>query len=175
MTRVVTFGEIMTRFRIPGNKRIVQAFPGTLEATFAGAEANVAAGIALLGGKAVFVTSLPRHPIADACVTFFNGIGVDTSEIVHSDQGWLGVYYIEAGSSQRASTVLYDRDGSCIVLQGTDAYDWQRIFSDAKWLHTTGITPALSETAAESCITALRCAREIGLTISFDLNFRSKL
>ncbi len=175
MAQVVSFGEVMTRFRVPGNKRIVQAFPGNVDVSFAGAEANNAADVALLGGSARFVTALPRNPIADACITYLNGIGVDTSAIVRTDSGRIGTYYIEVGANQRASNVVYDRDHSAVALTETQAYDWNSILHGADWFHTTGITPALSETAALAAIDAARSAKEQGLTVSCDLNYRGKL
>ena len=175
MKSVVTFGEVMTRFRPPGFKRIAQSFPGTLEVSFAGAEANVAASIALLGGHARFVTSLPRDPIADACVGYLRALGIDTSAIVRSPEGRIGAYYIELGANQRAGRVVYDRAYSAITLQRPDAYDWDRILEGADWLHVTGITPALSETAARATIEAVQHAKRCSLTVSCDLNFRAKL
>ncbi len=175
MAQVVSFGEVMTRFRVPGNKRVVQACPGSLDVSFAGAEANIAAGVALLGGTARFVTALPRNPIADACITYLKGIGVDTSSIVRTDAGRIGTYYIEVGANQRASNVVYDRDHSAVALADTSAYDWPTVFRGAEWFHTTGITPALSEKAAEAALEAARSAKEHGLTVSCDLNYRGKL
>jgi len=175
MAHVVSFGEVMTRFRVPGNRRVVQALPGTLDVSFAGAEANIAAGIALLGGTATFVSALPRNPIADACITYLNGIGVDTSAIVRTESGRIGAYYIEVGANQRASNVVYDRDHSAVALTATNAYDWAAIFGGAEWFHTTGITPALSAKAADAATDAVRSAKEQGLTVSCDLNYRGKL
>lgn len=175
MARVVSFGEVMTRFRVPGNRRVVQALPGTVDVSFAGAEANIAAGVALLGGSALFVTALPRNPIADSCITYLKGIGVDTSSIVRTDAGRIGTYYIEVGANQRASNVVYDRDYSAVALADTSSYDWATFFNGADWFHTTGITPALSKKAAEAALDAARAAKEHGLTVSCDLNYRGKL
>ena len=175
MKRVVTFGEVMTRLRPPGFKRIAQAFPGTVDVSFGGAESNVAASIALLGGEVQFVTSLPRNPIADACIAYLRGLGVDTSQIVRTAEGRVGTYFLEVGANQRASSVVYDRAYSAIALQGPDAYDWERIFDGADWFHVTGITPALSREAADATIAAVRHAKQRSLTVSCDLNFRAKL
>lgn len=175
MSTVVTFGEVMTRFRTPGNRRFRQSFPGSLEVSFAGAEANVAAGLAILGDTARFVTALPDDPVSDACVAFFRGLGVDTTEIVRTGTGRIGSYYLEMGASQRPTNVVYDRDYSALALHGPEIYDWDRVFADADWFHVTGITPALSRRAAEAMLAAVRRAREKGLVVSCDLNFRGKL
>lgn len=172
---VVTFGEVMTRFRTPAFKRISQAFPGTVEISFAGAEANVAASVVLLGGTARFVTALPANSIGDACVAFLRGTGIDIDSIVRTPDGRIGTYYIEAGANQRASTVLYDRADSAVARTSFDAYDWDRAFAGASRFHVTGITPALSESAAVATISAVTLAQERGLAVSCDLNFRGKL
>ena len=175
MNRVVTFGEIMTRFRTPGFKRIAQTFPGNLEVSFAGSEANVAASIALFGGDAAFVTVLPKDPVSDACVAFLRSVGVDTSRIIRTTDGRIGSYYVESGANQRASVVVYDRDHSAVAQYSAERYEWKQLLADAGWFHTTGITPALSEGAAEAAIAGARTARELGITVSCDLNYRSKL
>ena len=175
MKRVVTFGEIMTRFRTPGFKRINQTFPGTIEVSFAGAEANVAASIALLGGDAAFITVLPENPVGEACVAFLRSVGIDTSRIVRVSTGRIGTYYIEAGANQRASSVMYDREHSAVAVYPADQYDWETLLRDADWFHTTGITPALSKEAAEAAVAAVRAAKKRGMTVSCDLNFRGKL
>ncbi|GAB4182837.1 MAG: hypothetical protein Fur0032_23860 [Terrimicrobiaceae bacterium] len=175
MNTIVTFGEVMGRLAPEGFLRFRQSLPGKLDLTFGGAESNVAASLAQLGASARFVTALPRHPIADACVAVFTGLGVDTSCIVRNDAGRLGLYFLENGANQRPSNVIYDRAYSAISLTPASDYPWDRIFSDAKWLHTTGITPALSRTAAESVIHAVKSAKAAGLMVSCDLNFRKKL
>ncbi len=172
---VVTFGEIMGRFQPPGFNRFRQALPGPLDLTFGGAEANVAASVALLGGRARFVTALPQHAIADACVGTLAGLGVDTSYILRTKSGRLGLYFLEAGANQRPSNVIYDRANSSVSLTEGSAYDWANITAGASWLHTTGITAALSKTAADAVIHAARAAKAAGLTVSCDLNFRKKL
>ncbi|MFO7901898.1 MAG: PfkB family carbohydrate kinase [Planctomycetota bacterium] len=173
--RIVTFGEIMGRLAMPGFQRFRQALPGSLDLTFGGAEANVAASLAMLGADAEFVTALPKHAIAEACVGTLRGLGVETSHIVRGDQGRLGLYFLECGANQRPSQVVYDREGSAIGLTGEQAYDWDAIFDGAAWFHTTGITPAISETAANVVLRAARTAKSHGLTVSCDLNFRKKL
>ncbi len=174
MARFVTFGEIMMRLKTEDFLRFRQALPGRLEATFAGAEANVAASLALLGSEASFVTTLPAHPIADACLGSLRNLGVDVSG-VRSGKGRLGIYFVEAGANQRPSNVIYDRDGSSVALADPASYDWDGIFRGASWFHWTGITPALSREAAEAVRRAVLRAKDLGLTVSCDLNFRKKL
>lgn len=172
---IVSFGEVMARLAPPGLQRFRQALPGTLDATFGGAEANVAASLSQLGANARFVTALPDHAIADACIGVFAGLGVDTSKILRTREGRLGLYFYENGANQRPSTVIYDRTHSAVSLSPASAYDWPGIFEGAGWLHLTGITPALSKTAAETVQHAARAAKEAGLAVSCDLNFRKKL
>lgn len=173
--RIITFGEIMGRVAPPGFLRFTQALPGAMEFTFGGGEANVAVSLALFGAEAAFVTALPANPIADACVMTLRGLGVDTRQIVRTKAGRLGLYFLEAGANQRASNVVYDREGSSIMLTPPEAYDWANILAGAGWFHVTGITPALSEYAAESAFTAAKAAKAVGATVSCDLNFRKKL
>jgi 2-dehydro-3-deoxygluconokinase len=172
---VVTFGEIMGRLCPSGFLRFKQACPGNLEMTFAGAEANVAASICMLGGNARFVTALPDHDISIACLSQLKGLGIDTSAILIRDVGRLGLYFVEAGANQRPSNVIYDRAGSTVSLTDSDCYDWERIFTGACWFHVSGITPALSQAAATAAITAVTAAKKAGITVSCDLNFRKKL
>jgi 2-dehydro-3-deoxygluconokinase len=174
-TTILTFGEIMGRINPPGHLRFAQAMPGMLELSFAGAEANVAASIAMLGGKARFVTSLPRNVLGDGCERTLRGLGVDTSHIVRTDRGRLGLYFVEKGANQRPSQVVYDRDHSSIALSGPETYDWQSALAGAGWLHTTGITAALSRLSFESTLVAVKAAKAAGLAVSCDLNFRKKL
>jgi 2-dehydro-3-deoxygluconokinase len=175
MVKIVTFGEIMARLAPPGFLRLRQALPGPLNLTFAGAEANVAASLAMLGANAEFVTALPGHAMADACVGSLRSVGVDTAHIVRTGVGRLGLYFLEAGANQRPSQVVYDRDHSAVAQTPSESYDWDAIFQDASWFHTTGITPALSETAADVATRAAQTAKAAGLTVSCDLNFRKKL
>jgi 2-dehydro-3-deoxygluconokinase len=172
---IVTFGEIMGRINPPGHLRLAQAMPGFLELTFAGAEANVAASVAMLGGNARFVSALPRNVLGDACVRTLRGLGVDTSQILRTNYGRLGLYFVEKGANQRPSQVVYDRDHSSIARSGPAAYDWNAAFAGASWLHTTGITAALSRLSFDSVLAAVRAAKAAGLTVSCDLNFRKKL
>ncbi|MCL1992283.1 MAG: sugar kinase [Spirochaetes bacterium] len=173
--KIVAFGEIMARLHTPGFLRFRQALPGALDVTFAGAEANVAASIALLGGRAAFVSALPAHSIADACLGTLRNLGVDVSHVIRSERGRLGLYFVEAGANQRPSNVIYDRDYSSVALEPGASYDWASIFSGASWFHITGITPALSKNAADVSLQAVQAARKAGLTVSCDLNFRKKL
>lgn len=175
MNRVVTFGEIMGRVAPRGFLRFRQAMPGTLDFTFAGAEATVAASIAYLGGEATFVSALPSHAIGDACLANLRAMGVDTQYIVRSKQGRLGLYFLETGANQRPSNVIYDRDGSAISLTSSEKYPWAKIFAGASWFHVSGITPAISATAAAAALAAVQAARAAGATVSCDLNFRRKL
>ncbi len=173
--KVVTFGEVMGRIAPPGFNRFTQSLPGSMDFTFGGGEANVAVSLSILGREAAFVTALPDNPIADACINTIRGLGVDTNKIVRTKNGRLGLYFLETGANQRASNVVYDRDYSSIMITPSDKYNWSEIFSGADWFHLTGITPALSENAAIAAIDAAKAAKDCGLTVSCDLNFRKKL
>ncbi|MBM3860767.1 MAG: sugar kinase [Verrucomicrobia bacterium] len=175
MKQVVTFGEIMGRLCPEGYKRFAQSMPGMLELTFGGAEANVAASLAIFGAPVSFVTALPSNVLGDACVQTLRGVGVDTSRIVRTKQGRLGLYFVEKGANQRPSNVVYDRSHSAIATTSVAQFDWKQILADAGWLHVTGITPALSPIAFESTLAAVRAAKADGVTVSCDLNFRKKL
>jgi len=172
---IVTFGEIMGRFAPENFLRLRQAMPGRLEITFAGAEANVAASIACLGGRSAFVTALPQNPLGDACLAALRAVNVDTTHILQRKTGRLGLYFVETGANQRPSTVIYDREGSTIALTPADTYPRDTILSGAIWLHLSGITPALSAEAAAATLAAAKTAKKLGLTVSCDLNFRKKL
>jgi 2-dehydro-3-deoxygluconokinase len=173
--KVVTFGEIMGRLAPEGFLRFRQVMPGKLNVTFAGAEANVAVSIAMLGGESAFVTALPRNALADACVANLKSLGVDTKYIQRADIGRLGLYFVETGANQRPSRVIYDRAGSSVSQIQSDQYLWGNIFKNKTWFHTTGITPSLSKTAAEAALSAVQKAKTVGLKVSCDLNFRKKL
>jgi len=173
MSKVITFGEIMGRLAPRGFLRFRQAMPGSLDMTFAGAEASVAASVVHLGGEAAFVTALPDHAIADACVANLKAMGVDTRHIVRTKRGRLGLYFLETGANQRPSTVIYDREGSSVSM--TEQYPWEEIFSGAGWFHVSGITAAISNIASEAVLAAVQAARAKGVTVSCDLNFRRKL
>ncbi|GMO41989.1 MAG: sugar kinase [Treponemataceae bacterium] len=173
--KVVTFGEIMIRVSAPDCLKFRQSLPGTADLTFAGAEANVAASLSMFGCPARFVTALPTHSIADACIGTLRNLNVDTSAILRRDTGRLGIYFVEKGANQRPSTVIYDREGASVARVEPSEYPWDSIFDGAKWFHVSGITPALSELSAATTRAAVRKAREKGLTVSCDLNFRKKL
>ena len=173
MKSIVTFGEIMGRMGSPENLRLRQA--NTFEVIYAGAEASVAASICNYGGKARYVTALPKHTLAEAAMDSVRAVGIDTQYIVRTDTGRLGLYFLETGANQRPSNVVYDRADSAISITPADQYDWEAIFCDAQWLHISGITPAISEIAADTTLVAAKKAKEAGLTVSCDLNFRKKL
>jgi len=165
----------MGRLCPQNHKRFAQAMPGQLDFTFAGAEANVAVSLAALGATAAFVTALPDNALGHSCIQTLRGLGVDTSGILPTRLGRLGLYFVEKGANQRPSVVIYDRECSSLALTPARDFDWQNIFLDATWLHVSGITPALSRMAFESTLAAVRAARASGMMISFDLNFRKKL
>ena len=145
-----------------------------LEATFGGAEANVAVSLANFGVDACFVTKLPEHEIGQSAVNSLRKFGVDTSKIVRGGDR-VGIYYCEKGASQRPSKVIYDRKYSSIATASEDDFDWDDVFSGADWFHFTGITPALSDDMAKITLEAVKAAKDNGLTVSCDLNFRKKL
>lgn len=172
MKKVVTFGELMLRLAPEGYLRFVQS--EKYEATFGGAEANVAVSLANFGLHAAFVTKLPKHEIGQAAVNSLRKFGVDTSEIVRGGER-VGIYYCEKGASQRPSKVIYDRAYSAISMAEKSDFNWDEIFEGADWFHFTGITPALSDSAAEITLEACKAAKAKGITVSCDLNFRKKL
>lgn len=169
----VTFGEIMLRLAPPGFERFLQS--PQFVATFGGGEANVAVALASFGLPASFVTVLPPgNPVADAAVAELRRFGVDTSKIVRG-KGRLGIYFLEAGANQRPSKVVYDRANSAIALAKPGDIDWDAVFADAGWFHITGITPAISASAADLSLESVAKARAKGLTVSCDLNYRKNL
>jgi 2-dehydro-3-deoxygluconokinase len=172
MSRFVTLGEIMLRLKSPAYERLLQS--PVLEATFGGGEANVAVSLANFGLDAAFVTALPANDLGDAAVAELRRFGVDTSLIQRSGER-IGIYFLETGSNQRPSRVVYDRSGSALMLASPDLFDWDAIFTDAAWFHITGITPALSPSAAALSLEACRQARHRGVTVSCDFNYRGKL
>ena len=174
-TRIVTFGEIMARMAPAGMLRLRQVLPGSLDVTFAGAEANVAASLALLGCRADFVTALPEGPLTDGCLGNLRSVGVGVNHIRITECGRFGIYFVEMGANQRPSRVFYDREYSAISQANATDFHWDTILEDASWLHLTGITPALSKSAAEATLHAARSARELGVSVSCDVNFRGKL
>ena len=170
--KFLTFGEIMLRLKTPGNERFLQS--PSFEATFGGGEANVCVSLANYGMDTGFVTVLPDNDISKACIRELRGFGIDTSNITYNG-GRFGIYYLESGANQRPSKVIYDRAYSAISIAKPDEVDFKKAFSDASWFHITGITPAISESAAELSLIAVKTAKEMGLTVSCDLNFRKNL
>lgn len=173
--RVVTLGEVMIRMMPPGWERLTKALPGVLEATFGGAEVNVAVSIAAQGGHAAYCSALPDNPITTAFAGELRRYGVDDSLLLRSDEGRFGIYFVENGANQRGGTVTYDRSGSSIAVVPADRYPWDKIFQGATWFHITGITPSISETAAHLARVSIEEAARRGVPISCDLNFRKKL
>ncbi|MEJ2711132.1 MAG: sugar kinase [Anaerolineales bacterium] len=171
-TRIVTLGEVMLRLKPPGFERFFQS--PVMEATFGGGEANVAVSLAQFGLEAAFVTALPENPIAQACITFLKSKDVDTSLIMRRGER-IGIYYLEAGANQRPSKVVYDRANSAIATTSPEEMRWDKIFEDANWFHITGITPAISETASKLTMQAVRQAKQRGVTVSCDYNYRKNL
>ncbi len=170
--KVITFGELMLRLAPENYLRFVQS--EKYEATFGGAEANVAVSLSNYGIDTAFVSKLPAHEIGQSAVNSLRKFGVDTSKIVRGGER-VGIYYCEKGASQRPSKVVYDRAYSSIAMASKDDFDWDKIFDGADWFHFTGITPALSDGMAEICVMACKAAKERGINISCDLNFRKKL
>lgn len=170
--KIITFGELLIRLSPPLNKRFLQT--NSFEVSFAGSEANVAADLACLGSNAAFISALPEHDIGQMAVNSLRMLGVDTSEIVRKGAR-IGILYLEKGASQRPSKVLYDREASSLACASVKDFDFEKIFAEAGWFHFSGITPALSESAAEVCIEACKIAKSKGLTISCDINYRRKL
>ena len=175
MSRVVTFGEIMLRLATPGFARFQQAMPGSLNASFAGAEASIAASLAYLGIDAAFVSALPTNAIADACVADLRSLGVETKHILRTYEGRLGCYFLEHGANQRGGNVIYDRDGSAVAITPASAYDWDAIFADCEWFVISGITPAISRNAADVALVAVQEATRRQIQVVCDMNYRTKL
>jgi len=172
MSKVVTFGEVMLRFNPEGFLRIVQA--ERFEVNLAGGEANVAVSVANYGVDAAFVTKVPTHQIGDFVIREMRRCGVDTGSILRGGSR-LGTFYLEKGASQRPSKVIYDRANSAIAEAAPGEFNWEEILKGATWFHFTGITPALSENMAKACLDALIVAKKMGIFVSCDLNYRSKL
>ncbi len=172
MAIVTTFGEIMLRLKTPGYSRFGQATE--LEATFGGGEANVAVSLAQLGHVARWVSVVPKNAIGDWALAELRKVGVDVSHVLRQGER-LGIYFLEAGASQRASLVVYDRARSSMSAVTPDDLDFDRALKGAKWFHTTGITPALSQGSADAMLKALLAAKGVGCTTSVDLNYRKKL
>ncbi len=172
MNTIITFGEIMLRLSAPGFERFMQS--PSLNATFGGGEANVAVSLANFGMNAKFVTRLPKNDIAEACIRELRGFGVDTSAIIRGGDR-MGIYFLENGAVSRASKVIYDRAHSAIADIKPGMIDWEKVFEGATWFHWTGITPAISQGAAEVCAEAIAVANKKGITVSCDLNYRKNL
>ena len=170
--KIITFGELMLRLAPEGYLRFVQA--ESFGATFGGGEANVSISLANFGCDTAFVTKLPSHEIGQMAVNSLRKYGVDTSLIVRGGER-VGIYYLEKGASQRASKVIYDRAGSAISKASKSDFDWDKIFENSGWFHFTGITPALSDEMVEVCLEACMKAKEKGIIVSCDLNYRNKL
>lgn len=172
MKQIITFGEIMLRLATPGFERFGQS--NSFNATFGGGEANVAVSLANFGLPVSFVTRLPKNEIAEACVRELRGFGVDTSNIAYGGDR-MGIYFLETGAVSRSSKVIYDRSYSAMAEIKPGMVDWEKVFENAEWFHFTGITPAISQGAAEVCAEAVRIANAKGITVSCDLNYRKNL
>lgn len=170
--KFLTFGEIMLRLKSPGQERFFQS--PMLEATFGGGEANVSVSLANYGMDAGFLTVLPDNAIADACIAELRRFGVDTSRILRGE-GRMGIYYLEGGTNQLPSKVVYDRAWSAIALAKSGDIDWEKAFEGVEWFHITGITPAISESAMELSLESVKEAKKRGITVSCDLNYRKNL
>jgi 2-dehydro-3-deoxygluconokinase len=170
--KVVTFGEIMMRLSPPGFLRFGQA--RSFDVIYGGGEANVAVAVANFGVPVDFVTRLPDNDLGEACIQFLRQYGVGVDKIVRGGDR-LGIYFLEMGAVQRGSKVVYDRANSAIATIERGMIDWKQVFADADWFHWTGITPAISAGTADVCLEAVRAAKEMGLTVSCDLNYRKKL
>jgi len=170
--KVVTFGEIMLRLATPGFLRFSQT--SSLNATFGGGEANVAVSLANFGVPVDFITRLPANDIAQACIMDLKRYGVGVERILKGGSR-MGIYFLETGAVSRGSKVIYDREGSAIAQIQKGMVDWKRVFEGAGWFHWTGITPAISQGAAEVCLEAITTANQLGITVSCDLNYRKNL
>lgn len=172
MSKVITFGEIMLRLATPDFLRFGQATE--FEASYAGGEANVAVSLANYGIDTSFVSAVPKNDIGDAAISSLKAMSVGTSDIIRSGDR-LGIYFLESGAVSRGSKVIYDRANSSFAKLKKGAVDWNKVFEGATWFHWTGITPSVSEGAADVCLEACEAAAKKGITISTDLNYRNKL
>lgn len=172
MKKTVGFGDYLLRLNPPGYQRFMQA--NTLELNYTGAEANVCASLSMMGVQTEFVTKLPNNDIALSGVATLRKLGVGTRYICYGGER-MGVFYLEKGASQRPSKVIYDRRYTSVATASRKDFNWTEIFEDAGWLHITGITPALSDSMPEICIDACAAAKNMGLTVSCDLNYRKNL
>ena len=172
MTKIVTFGEIMLRLATPDYLRFSQA--KELVATFGGGEANVAVSLANFGLDTEFVTRLPKNDLAESCLMNLRSHRVGVNHILRGGER-LGIYFLETGAIARASKVIYDRTNSSIATIEKGMINWTAVLKDAQWFHWTGITPAISQGAADVCVEAIQAANALGITVSCDLNFRKNL
>ena len=172
MKRVVTLGEIMLRLSTPGFQRFVQA--DTLEVCYGGGEANCCVSLANYGLATRFISKVPNQEIGQSAINALRRYGVDTSFMARGGER-LGIYFLESGASQRPSKVIYDRAHASIAEAKKEEFDFEEIFKDADWFHFTGITPALSDEAAELTLAAVKEAKKRNITVSVDLNYRKKL
>jgi len=170
--KYLTFGEIMLRLKAPGKERFFQS--ASLEATFGGSEANVAASLSSFGLDAGFLTVLPQGALGDACAAELRRAGVDTGRILRGP-GRMGIYFVEQGANLLGGRVVYDRENSAMSLAGPGTVDWTAALRDAGWLHISGITPAISASAAALSMEAVQAAKARGLTVSCDVNYRKNL
>ncbi|MBD3253550.1 MAG: sugar kinase [Candidatus Lokiarchaeota archaeon] len=169
---ILTFGEIMLRLAPPSNKRFTQA--RSFDVVYGGGEANVAVSLANFGFSVDFVTRLPKNALGDACIQYLQQFGVNTSKIVRGGDR-IGIYFLEIGASARPSKVIYDRGRSGIATAEPGVFNWDKLFKDVGWFHITGITPAISQNLADICLEAVSIAKKKDITVSCDLNYRSKL
>lgn len=170
--KVVSFGELLLRLAAPGYSKLFQK--DRFDATFCGGEANVAVSLANFGLDSLFITKLPDSDVGIAAAHSLDYFKVDTSKIIFGN-GRMGLYYLEKGASQRPSKVIYDREYSAIALANREDFKWDKIFEGADWFHWTGINPALSNEMTDICLDACQAAKNRGMTISCDLNYRAKL
>ena len=170
--KVITFGEILLRLSAPGYTKLFQK--DSLDSSFCGSEANVAVSLSIMGLESAFVTKLPDNDVGHAAINSLRYFGVDTSATVYGN-GRMGLYYLEKGASQRPSKVIYDREYSSIAMARRGDFDWDKILDHSDWFHWSGINPALSDELAAICEDACKAAKKKGITVSCDLNYRSKL
>lgn len=161
----------MLRLKSPAKERLFQS--GMLESVFGGSEANVAVSLAIFGKESEYVTALPDNDIGRAVISSLSYYGVNVNSV--NKEGRLGIYFLEDGACQRPSKVIYDRNQSCLAVTPSSEYDWKTIMTDATWFHLSGVTPAVSQIAADCAFDAIKTAKQMGATVSLDLNYRKKL
>ncbi len=172
MKKIVTFGEIMMRLSPPGFKRFSQA--NLFEVIYGGGESNVAVSLANYGLPVEFVSRIPKNELGDCAIQALRARNVGTQYILRGGER-LGIYFLETGAVHRSSKVIYDRANSGMATIQKGMIHWEELFREARWFHWTGITPAISQTAAQACLEAIQVASKMGLTVSTDLNYRKKL